>query len=273
MNIDKMQDSVDKADIADFYDGFLERLLNDFYKGNARVKAALQFAIHRIPASASRILDIGCGIGWSTYELKRHFPDAQITGIDISPELVDMAQQLFAVPKLRFKTAVVPNDRISQKALDAIVMIDVYEHIPVSDRAALHGELAGALSENGCLLLAYPSPSHQRWNQEHEPHLLQAVDEIVSFQDLLTLASSLEGELVHYSYASIWRPNDYIHAMIVRGRVGYRPQTEAVSGNKVQLMNRLSRLRKIKSVKPDYPASIWKEAAKRIYNTALGKRK
>ena len=53
---------------ATFYAGFRNRLLLDYVRGNGRTEAAIRHAIRFIPASAQRILDLGCGIGWSSRE-------------------------------------------------------------------------------------------------------------------------------------------------------------------------------------------------------------
>lgn len=52
-----------------------------------------QHLINRIPGQPRRILDLGCGTGATTLMLKQAFPDAQVTGIDLSPYMLIMAEQ------------------------------------------------------------------------------------------------------------------------------------------------------------------------------------
>jgi ubiquinone/menaquinone biosynthesis C-methylase UbiE len=52
---------------------------------------ALSQAIEHVGEPA-RILEIGCGTGSATRVLKARFPDARITGVDLSPEMVRIAQ-------------------------------------------------------------------------------------------------------------------------------------------------------------------------------------
>ncbi|MBR8831805.1 MAG: 2-methoxy-6-polyprenyl-1,4-benzoquinol methylase, mitochondrial [Chroococcopsis gigantea SAG 12.99] len=47
--------------------------------------------IKSIGGNPRRILDLGCGTGSTTLMLKKAFPDAQVTGVDLSPYMLAMA--------------------------------------------------------------------------------------------------------------------------------------------------------------------------------------
>ena len=56
----------------------------------------------RIPLEQPRkIIDIGCGPGNSTEVLRQRFPQADILGVDSSPEMIRAAAQ--AHPEMRFQ--------------------------------------------------------------------------------------------------------------------------------------------------------------------------
>jgi len=74
------------ADAVQFYDEHARRFMGTIYRRFAK-KAA---GIH---PGAKRILDIGAGSGLLTIALAKAFPGAQITGIDISEEMLKMARQ------------------------------------------------------------------------------------------------------------------------------------------------------------------------------------
>ena len=57
--------------------------------------------------SPSRILDIGCGPGNSTYELKKAFPDSYVLGIDYSENMLDKARESY--PCVDFARCNVPS--------------------------------------------------------------------------------------------------------------------------------------------------------------------
>ncbi|CAN5423759.1 methyltransferase domain-containing protein [soil metagenome] len=58
------------------------------------------------PAPNARIVDIGCGAGATSLGLAAALPDARITGIDISPGLIEVAKQRAAgLPRVDFVAA------------------------------------------------------------------------------------------------------------------------------------------------------------------------
>jgi len=46
-------------------------------------------------ASPRRIIDLGCGPGNSTEVLAKHWPNAQLTGLDSSPDMIDAARRTY----------------------------------------------------------------------------------------------------------------------------------------------------------------------------------
>ncbi|MBW4460728.1 MAG: class I SAM-dependent methyltransferase [Nodosilinea sp. WJT8-NPBG4] len=56
--------------------------------GETWVRESLVKAVNGEPR---RILDLGCGTGTTTLMLKRHFPNAEVIGLDLSPQMLVMA--------------------------------------------------------------------------------------------------------------------------------------------------------------------------------------
>ena len=180
----------------DFYNEFAPKLLADYAHGNPRTEAAIRYAVSKIPASARRILDLGCGIGWSSGEIKRALPAAAVLGVDLSPQLIETAAALFATPDLAFAAADLTQAGLDlAPPFDAIVMLDVYEHIPREARGRLHQQLARLLGPEGILLLTFPSVSHQEFLKQCHPDQIQPVDELIHEPDLQQLARDRGGRL------------------------------------------------------------------------------
>jgi colanic acid/amylovoran biosynthesis glycosyltransferase len=201
--------------VNDFYCRFSRHLLADYVYGNPRIEAAIQYALRWISPNAQRILDVGCGIGWSTWEIKRERPEAFVLGIDLSTESIRIAQDLFQGNQVVF----IPGDVVEAHALseppyDAIVMLDVYEHIARELREKFSSTLGQKLGADGMAVLTFPSLEHQHFLRARHPEGLQPIDEDVTKEDVLALARDIDAEVVDFHHVSIWRANDYVHSTL-----------------------------------------------------------
>lgn len=203
------------------YDNMLEKFISDYLRGNKRILAAMEFAAVHGNANGGALLDIGCGIGWSSSVFANTFPNVQVTGIDFSNVLVNAASEIFSdAPNLNFACVdITKNYPPAPTKYGMITLLDVYEHIPASLQSFVHNMLKEILHpEQGRLILTCPSPKHQEWLAEHYPDRLQPVDEILYREDFETLAADLNAHLVYHAFKTIWRPDDYYHVIIAKDK-------------------------------------------------------
>lgn len=205
-----------------FYDSFAKKLIHDFLDGNPRTVAAITFASQTLKeANCASVLDLGCGIGWSTYEFCRACPDAQIYGLDLSPGLVTTAKAIFGDGNNRhyLQVDLRSTDWMLKtgQLVDSCVMLDVYEHIPMQFRKGFHQALSRVLGADATLIMTCPSHLHQEYLRREHPDGLQPVDEDVSLNDLQCLAADIGAEVAKFEYKSIWATNDYFHAVLCKG--------------------------------------------------------
>ena len=204
----------------EFYNQFDEKLIKDYASGNKRIVSAIQRLAQYIPSGEKiNVLDIGCGLGWSTYEFSRFFKYAYFNGVDLSPVLIENANKLFQNDNLDYKVFDVTK-KVPNKRYDAIVMIDVYEHIPKEERKKFHQSLFNILNPGGRILLACPSAYHQKYLKENNPQELQPVDEDVDLTVMQQTAKNVEGEIIFFEYQNIWRSFDYLYA-VIQNNVAY----------------------------------------------------
>ena len=61
--------------------------------GDARLRQSYHDLLRaRLPATPKDVIDLGCGIGMSTKTLQQTFPTAHLTGVDLSPYFLAVAQ-------------------------------------------------------------------------------------------------------------------------------------------------------------------------------------
>lgn len=106
---------------------------------------------HLNRGSYRAILDVGIGNGRSSLYLKKSFPKAQITGIDISPTAVKEAQKL-AETGLTFAVKDVQDTEFPADTFDLVTAFQ--SHFHWSDLEGALAELRRVLKPDGLILLA-----------------------------------------------------------------------------------------------------------------------
>lgn len=106
-----------------------------------------------------RCVDLGCGPGNSTAVLRQTFPDAEITGLDSSPDMLAKARA--DLPDIPFVQADLAT-WVPAAPCDVMLSNAVLQWLP--DHAALLGRLVGGLASGGSLAVQMPDnlaePSH-----------------------------------------------------------------------------------------------------------------
>jgi 2-polyprenyl-3-methyl-5-hydroxy-6-metoxy-1,4-benzoquinol methylase len=230
-----------------YYDNFPEKLITDYIKGNPRIESAIQFALGALnDFGASRILDVGCGLGWSSHEFSKNIPNAFVQGVDLSGNLIEAAKTLFKADNLSYaKKDITEQDFSEHHQFDAVVMLDVYEHLPKTYRPFFHQSVKKVLAETGIMILTCPSVYLQQDSRENRPHLLQPVDEDVTQEDIEQLARDLDAEVQRFEYIKIWNTKDYFQTVIRRKRAVISTKTNISTG----LEPKMERIIRIKNSK------------------------
>ncbi|MBW8784729.1 MAG: class I SAM-dependent methyltransferase [Novosphingobium sp.] len=95
-----------------------------------------------------RILELGCGEGYSTERLVAAFPDSIIEAIDIAPNI----GRLYAGPPERVSFRIAYAEEIAAEcpgAYDLIILGDVIHHVPASARQSLLEAVRQMLAPGG----------------------------------------------------------------------------------------------------------------------------
>jgi 2-polyprenyl-3-methyl-5-hydroxy-6-metoxy-1,4-benzoquinol methylase len=102
------------------------------WRYNAPLIARYRSVLRRIPAGATRILDVGCGDGYLSYLIAKGNPRAHITGIDDEESGIRQANSMTARTGLRnleFRHAPAGLIPFGDAEFPLVVLADVIEHV------------------------------------------------------------------------------------------------------------------------------------------------
>jgi tRNA (cmo5U34)-methyltransferase len=173
---------------AEDYDRTRRRLVpgfDDFYRAAIDL---IQFPRE----STLRVLDLGAGTGLMAAFIAYSFPNARITMVDISNEMLERARARFelAGPRFRFEVSDYGVDRIQEK-YDAIVSGLSIHHLSDEQKRSLFKRIHGALNDNGVFVNAeqFRCATPERHKFHHERWITRVRELGVDDRDL---AAALE---------------------------------------------------------------------------------
>jgi len=228
------------SDALTFYDNSFPKRIYDFLKPNKRLVQAITFVLSKLDANARNILDIGCGLGWSSFEFSRN-TNAKIEAIDLSPNLIEFAKGIFGNGYANYAVKNVNDGFEKTQKFSVIVMIDVFEHIEKENRDAFTNSLKNLVDETFQIFITCPTVDHQNYLKQNDPEGLQPVDEDVTQGDIYQLAKSLNARLDYFEIKDIFRKGDYFHSMISNYDIQSTPQ--------FSLLNKKERVEKLVNFK------------------------
>ena len=142
-----------------------------------------------LPGTAgSRVLDLGCGTG---LELEEYFtlnPGANVTGVDLSREMLNALKAKFPGKDLTLIRASYFDTPFGEKQYDAAVSVESLHHFPAGLKASLYEKLHSALRENGVFVLT----DHFAESEEMEKEYFQNLADLKREQGLS------DDEFYHY---------------------------------------------------------------------------
>lgn len=204
-----------KDTVKSYYDDRIEGKLRDFTGFNPRIEAAVRTLAEWAPRKPKRVLEIGCGIGATSWRMARAWPEAEVIGADVSPRSIEVARTCFKLPNLTYFEGFIEPGVITGK-FDLIVLMDVYEHIAVQDRPVLHETIRELLADDSRVFVSVPTPAHLAYLRKNLPEEIQPVDEDVGPIEAHAIAQDTKSELLNYRQVGIWKYGDYAHFVFGR---------------------------------------------------------
>ncbi|GMB07937.1 malonyl-ACP O-methyltransferase BioC [Thermolongibacillus altinsuensis] len=105
----------------------------------------------QITIRPERILEIGCGTGYLTEKLRRHFPHARITAVDLAPGMIAVAKQRLDAEQINWICGDIEEIELSER-YDLIISNATFQWLNDLDRTLLR--LYDALNDGGQLVFS-----------------------------------------------------------------------------------------------------------------------
>ena len=149
------------------------------------------------------VLDAACGVGYGA-RLMAEISGASITGLDISPDAIQVAQRIWSHERVSFRQADCTNTGVAAGSIDCIISFETLEHVPDGDSLVKH--FSEILRPGGLLLISTPNellnphvPERNRFHFRHyTPDQLTALLEKFGFRvkSLHCQESSAKGDVL-----------------------------------------------------------------------------
>ena len=161
-------------------------------------------------APGARVLDLGCGTGLELEALFALNPTAKVTGIDLSPVMLDALRAKFPEKDVTLIQGSYFDVPFGEAAFDAAVSVESLHHFPADDKEALYRRLCAALADGGVFALT----DYFAESDEMEKLYFRELD-------ALRREQGLSGDvIVHYD-----TPLTIEHEMAILRRAGFAETT------------------------------------------------
>ena len=118
----------------------------------ARWEAHYRWMARLLPDGVRTLLDLGCGTGLELDRIFERFPDLAVTGIDLSPDMLERLARKHAGKRLTLLCADYFACDFGESRFDAAVSFETLHHWPAARKTKLFGKLRRALKPGGCYL-------------------------------------------------------------------------------------------------------------------------
>jgi len=236
-----MSEELSKEIVVHYYDEHVKNKVNDYIVVNPRIEFGWDTIKSFAPTKPTSVLEVGCGMGSISARMHKRWPNAKVTGMDISTSSIQIATKMFGDEKLNFIESILTPATFDEQ-FDLVIFMDVYEHIAVTDRPDVHAALAKILRNKGRIILTVPTPHNLKWSLINKPETMQPVDEHISFEVIGKLAADTGTEVILYEKKNVWNVGDYAHIVLEKNddfeAAFFKPKPVTAAQRSKRIMNK-----------------------------------
>ncbi len=230
------------SEVSQYYDKLWAQLDQQKLSGiNSRHRFFLKYLKAAGLKRNSRVLEIGCGNGTLTAFVARHIPSGKITGVDISPETIEMAKHRYlkSIKNIEFKVSNMTNFR-DQEKFDFVIFPDVLEHIPLEAHNNIFKTIRENVHQDSTVLINIPYPRASEFMTKHHPEHMQIIDQALHTDTFIKAIYDNDFYLEQLkSYTVFFKEPDY-QLLLVRPN---KTLTKMQSKSKLSILTRSLLLR------------------------------
>lgn len=110
------------------------------------------------------VIDLGCGPGTVLRHICRLRPDLHLTGTDIDPAMIHIAQHKTLRKSITFEVTSIEKQPLPDRSCDVAVSSLMFHHLPLATKLAAIAEVKRILKSNGAFLLCdFSVPRRTAW--------------------------------------------------------------------------------------------------------------
>ena len=115
-------------------------------------------------ADGDRVLDLGCGTGVLAVLIKRRYPGCVVTGIDIDPKILAIAERRAAKARVHVELVCAPAERtgLPDASFDVVVSTLAFHHLAFGSKQQAVGEVVRVLRPGGTFFIVDLQPWRRR---------------------------------------------------------------------------------------------------------------
>ena len=128
--------------------------------GDAQLRQSYHQILQQIAIAPSQILDLGCGVGMSTKALQSIYPQAQVTGADLSPYFLAVAQHKSQQDQKKISWVHAPAEStgLANNSFDLVSACLMFHELPTAAARAVVAEAHRLLAPGGYLAIMDMNP-------------------------------------------------------------------------------------------------------------------
>jgi len=141
--------------------------------GDAQLRQSYHEIIRQLPIKPQRILDIGCSVGMSTFALQEIYSQAEITGLDLSPYFLAVANynSKQRESKIKWRHALAEATGLPNHSFDLVSAFLIFHELPQSAAKAIFEEARRLLRPGGYLTIMDMNPQAEAY-RKMPPYIL-----------------------------------------------------------------------------------------------------